>query len=286
MDNGPPSESAPRDAERSLVVIDSRGWIGSIVAELIARRELLYFLIWRDIKVRYKQTVFGLMWALLLPLIQTLIFTVIFGHFAHIEPDGNYSYTIFVLAGLIPWTFFSQALTFGGLSLVNQQHLLTKVYFPRLFIPAAAVGGCLVDFLVGIGLYAIILLSSGLIPGPAVLYLPGLIALMVIATLGMVFLLAALTVSYRDFKYITPFGVQILMYASPIVYPANIIPERYRWIFALNPMAGVIDGWRSAILGKPWDTVLIAISTASALGFFALGIWYFRNTERRFADIA
>jgi lipopolysaccharide transport system permease protein len=286
MGNRSASESVARSDEKNLVVIDSRGRFGSTVSEIFSRRELLSFLVWRDIKVRYKQTVFGVLWAVLLPLMQTFIFTVIFGRFAHIEPDGHYSYTVFVLAGLIPWTFFSQALTFGGQSLVNQQHLLTKVYFPRLFVPAAAVGGCLVDFLVGMALFAVILASSGIIPGRGILYLPALVALMLMATLGVVFLLAALTVSYRDFKYITPFGVQLMMYASPIVYPTSMVPEKYRWIFALNPMAGVIDGWRSAVLGKPWDTSLILISSASTLVLFAAGVGYFRHTERRFADIA
>jgi lipopolysaccharide transport system permease protein len=286
MRNGSISESAGRFDEKNLVVIDSRGQIGSTISELLDRRELLFFLIWRDIKVRYKQTVFGVLWAVLLPLLQTFIFAVIFGRFAHIEPDGNYSYTVFVLSGLIPWTFFSQALTFGSQSLVNQQHLLTKVYFPRLFVPAAAVGGCLLDFLVGLVLYAAVLVFSGIIPGVGMLFLPILIASMIIASLGVVFLLAALTVSYRDFKYITPFGVQLLMYVSPIVYPTNMVPEKYKWIFALNPMTGVIDGWRSALLGKPWDIEVILISSASALILFVVGIGYFRKTERRFADIA
>ncbi len=286
MGNGSVVESLPRLEEKTRIVIDARGRIGGIVSELFSRRELLAFLIWRDIKVRYKQTIFGVLWAVLLPLLQTFVFAAVFGRFAHIEPDGPYSYTVFVLAGLIPWTFFSQALTFGGQSLINQQHLLTKVYFPRLFVPAAAVGGCLVDFAVGLVLYGIILAFSGIVPGAAIAWLPLLCVLMILGCLGIVFLLAALTVSYRDFKYITPFGVQLLMYVSPIVYPTGIVPEKYRWIFALNPMAGVIDGWRSAILGKPWDVKLVLISALSALVFFVLGVAYFRRTERRFADIA
>jgi len=155
-----------------------------------------------------------------------------------------------------------------------------------LFVPAAAVGGCILDFLVGLVIYAPVLVFSGIIPGVGMLFLPILIASMIIASLGVVFLLAALTVSFRDFKYITPFGVQLLMYVSPIVYPTNIVPAKYKWIFALNPMTGVIDGWRSALLGKPWDIEVILISSASALIFFAVGIGYFRKTERRFADIA
>jgi len=270
----------------NLVIIDSSGRIGGFVSELFARRELLFILIWRDIKVRYKQTVFGVLWALLIPLLQTLIFTVIFGRLAKIKPDGPYSYSVFTLAGLIPWTFFSQALTLGGQSLINQQHLLTKIYFPRVFVPAGAVGSCFVDFMVGLLMYAVVLTFSRIVPPLGVVFLPVLIILMIVATLGVTLLLAALTVTYRDFKYIIPFGVQVLMYASPIVYPSSLVPDKYRWLFGLNPMAGIIDGFRSAILGKPWDMELIAISSASAVFIFAVGVRYFRNTERRFADIA
>lgn len=278
--------AADRRNQPDKVVIDSRGRIGGAVSELLSRRELLAILIWRDIKVRYKQTVFGVLWALLLPLVQTFIFAMIFGRFAHISPDGNYSYTVFVLAGLIPWTFFSQALTFGSQSLVNQQHLLTKIYFPRLFVPASAVCGCLVDLLIGLLLYGIILAFSGIVPRPAILLLPAFILMTIVASLGLVFLLAALTVSYRDFKYITPFAVQLLMYVTPIVYPTHFLPANYRWLFALNPMTGIVDGWRSSLLGKPWDIGLILISCASTLVIFVAGVAYFRHTERRFADIA
>jgi len=276
-----------REDTGNLVVIDSNGRMGGFISELFARRELLLILIWRDIKVRYKQTVFGVLWALLVPLLQTLIFTVIFGRLAKIKPDGPYSYAVFTLAGLIPWTFFSQALTLGGQSLISQQHLLTKIYFPRVFVPAGAVGSCFVDFLVGLLMYAVVLAFSRIVPPlGVVLFLPALIILMIVASLGVTLLLAALTVTYRDFKYIIPFGVQVLMYASPIVYPSRLVPDKYRWLYGLNPMAGVIDGFRSAILGKPWDMELIAISSASAVFIFAVGIRYFRSTERRFADIA
>ena len=278
--------SQAREDSKNLVIIDSTSRIGGLVSEMFDRRELLMILIWRDIKVRYKQTIFGVLWALLVPLLQTVIFTVIFGRFANIKPDGPYSYSVFVLAGLIPWTFFSQALTLGGQSLINQQHLLTKIYFPRVFVPAGAVGSCFVDFLVGLLMYAVILAFSGVVPPLGVIFLPALVVLMMVASLGVTFLLAALTVTYRDFKYIIPFGVQVLMYASPIVYPSKLVPEKYRWLFGLNPMAGIIDGFRSAILGKPWDIRLIAVSSASAVICFAVGVMYFRSTERRFADIA
>jgi lipopolysaccharide transport system permease protein len=272
--------------ETNVVIIEPRGRVTGFLVELVARRELLVFLIWRDIKVRYKQTELGVVWAVLVPLLQTFLFTAIFGRFAKIQTDGNYSYTVFVLAGLIPWTFFSQALTLGGQSLVNQQHLLTKVYFPRLFVPAAAVGGCLLDFLIGFLLYAGVLAYYRVVPASSIFMFPVLVLLTIIATLGVVFLLAALTVRYRDFKHVIPFAVQALMYASPIVYPASLVPEKYRWLLALNPMSGIIDGFRSSILGKPWDLSLVWVSVASTVVFFVVGTAYFRSTERSFADIA
>jgi lipopolysaccharide transport system permease protein len=268
-----------------LVVIDSGNRLGSL-SDLVARRELLYFLIWRDIKIRYKQTVLGILWAILVPVLQTFLFTVIFGRFAKIETDGNYPYTVFVLAGLIPWMLFSQALTLGGQSLINQQHLMTKVYFPRLYIPAAAVGGCLIDFLVSLVLYGMVLAYFGIVPSTQIVMLPAMILLTITASLGVAFLLSALTISYRDFKYVIPFAVQVLMYASPIVYPVNLIPEKYRFFLGLNPMAGIVDGYRSAILGKPWDVSLLLEAVVSTLFFFVIGVVYFRKTEDRFADLA
>jgi lipopolysaccharide transport system permease protein len=268
-----------------IIVIDSGNRLGSL-SDLVAGRDLLYFLIWRDIKIRYKQTVLGILWAVLVPAMQTFLFTLIFGRFAKIETDGNYPYTVFVLAGLIPWTLFSQALTLGGQSLINQQHLMTKVYFPRLYIPAAAVGGCLVDFLVSLVLYAVVLAYLGIVPSTQIVMLPVLILLTIIASLGVAFLLSALTVSYRDFKYVVPFGVQALMYASPIVYPTSLIPGKYRFYLGLNPLAGIMDGYRSAILGKPWDIPLLLEAVASTLFFLVIGVLYFRKTEDRFADLA
>ena len=271
---------------RDLVVIEPGSKLQRVISELFTRRELLYSLVWRDIKIRYKQTVLGGLWAILVPLLQTFLFTAIFGRFAKIQPDGNYSYVVFVLAGLIPWTLFSQALTLGSQSLINQQHLMTKVYLPRLYIPTAAVGACLVDFLIGLLLYAVVLCWYRNIPTAAIAALPLLIIFTVIASLGIVYLFAALTVSYRDFKYVIPFAVQALMYASPVVYPTSMLSVRYRFLFGLNPMTGIIDGYRSAILGKPWDLPLLAEGVAISLLFLAAGLAYFRTTERRFADIA
>jgi lipopolysaccharide transport system permease protein len=256
------------------------------LGELYERRELLYILIWRDIKIRYKQTVLGVAWAVLVPLVQLVIFSVVFGKLAGIQPDGDYPYPLFVLAGLVPWTFFSQAVALGGQCLVNQQHMLTKIYFPRLFVPAGAVGGCFVDFLVSLGVYAIVLGWYRYVPSWQTIFVPILVLLTVMASLGAVFLLSALTVAYRDFRFVVPVMIQSLMYLSPVVYPVTLFPERYQWILGLNPMTGIIDGFRSAILGKPWNVPTLLTSTVSAAIILLVGTMYFRNTERRFADIA
>lgn len=254
--------------------------------EAFARRELLYFLILRDIKIRYKQTVLGVAWAVLVPVIQLGIFSVIFGNLAGIKPDGDYPYPLFVLTGLVPWTFFAQSVTQGGQSLVNQQQLLTKVYFPRLFVPTGAVGGCFVDFAIALGLYAATLAWYRFVPSWQVIFVPVLVLLTIMAALGAVYLLAALSVAYRDFRYVIPVMIQTLMYLSPVIYPNSIVPEQYQWIVALNPMAGIIDGFRSAILGKAWNLSALLTSALSTFVLLIVGGLYFRKTERRFADIA
>lgn len=259
---------------------------GLALGEAYARRELLYFLIWRDVKIRYKQTALGIAWAVLVPVLQLTIFTVIFGRLAGIKPDGDYPYALFVLAGLVPWTFFAQSVSQGGQSLVNQQQMLTKVYFPRVFVPTGAVGGCFVDYVISFGVYAAVMAWYHFAPTWQILFVPLLVVLTVIAALGSVFLLSALTVTYRDFRHIIPVMIQSLMYLSPVVYPVTIVPARYQWILGLNPIAGFIDGFRSAILGKPWNFPILLSSIASTIILLLVGTMYFRATERRFADIA
>lgn len=277
---------APSPQQLTRVVIRPRsGWIPVDWRELWAFRELLYFLIWRDVKVRYKQTVLGAAWAVLQPLLSTFIFTIIFGKFARI-PSDDLPYAVFCYAGFLPWTFFANGLTHGGQSLVNQQHLLTKIYLPRLFVPSAAVGGGLIDFAISFAVYAVVLAFYRIVPSWQIMFVPLLVALTITATLGFSYMLAALTVTYRDFRYVVPFMVQVMMYLSPVVYPVSIVPPQYRWILALNPMAGIIDGYRSAILGRPWSPATLGVSAASAVVIFLLGLFYFRSTERRFADIA
>lgn len=262
-----------------------QGWTPIDFGELLRYRELLYFLVWRDFKVRYKQTVLGVAWALLQPVFSMIVFTVIFGRLAGLSSDG-YPYAIYVYAGLLPWTFFASGVNLGGLSLVNQQHLLTKVYFPRLFVPTAAVGIGLLDMLIAGVLYAGLMLWFQQPLTWSILAVPGLVILLLAATLGFSYLLAALTVSYRDFRFVVPFMMQAMMYISPVVYPVSMVPTKYQWLVALNPMAGIIDGFRSALLGKPWNLSTLAISGGATAALFVAGMLYFRKTEQYFADIA
>lgn len=271
--------------DKSILICPRKGWINIDWAELYCFRELLVFLTWRDILVRYKQTVLGVAWAVLQPVFMMIVFTVIFGRLAKIDSEG-FPYAVFVYAGLLPWTFFSSAVSQSGLSLVSQQHLLTKIYFPRLFVPTASVGAGLVDLSISFMVYIVILAYYGIMPSAGVVWLPVLVLLTIMAALGIGYTLAALTVSYRDFRFIVPFMMQAMMYISPVIYPVNLVPAQYHWLLALNPMAGIIDAYRSAILGLPWNFTTLCISTIVTIGLFVFGLFFFRKTERRFADIA
>lgn len=274
-----------RDEAITTVIQPSRKWFSVDLPELWRYRELLFFLVWRDVKVRYKQTVLGGAWAVLEPIVSMIIFSIIFGKFARIPSDGT-PYPIFVYAGLLPWTFFANSVSQGGVSLVNQSQLLTKVYFPRLFIPATSVGAGLVDLAINFGVYFCIMLWYVRLPGAAVLLLPVLVALTVMTALGAGYFLASLTVVYRDFRFTIPFMMQTWMYASPVVYPVSLLPEQYRWIMALNPMSGIITGFRSALLNRPMDWPALGLSALVAVTLFLVGLCQFRRMERRFADIA
>jgi lipopolysaccharide transport system permease protein len=280
-----PTQSLDDTDATELVIRPRLGWIGVDWAEMWSHRELLGFLIWRDVSVRYKQTVLGPAWAILQPLTMTVIFTVIFGRIAALGPPGL-PYPVFVFAGLIPWSLFSQGMAQAALSLVNQQQLLNKVYFPRLFVPIAAASVFLVDLVMSLVVYGAVLLCYGVAPSWGALWLVVLVPLTLVATLGLGVSLAALTVFYRDFKHIVPFLVQILMYVTPVIYPANLVGKRWESILSLNPMFGIVAAYRSAILGLDWNLRSLAISSASAVGLFVFSLFYFRKTERRFADFA
>ena len=300
-----PDEEAPRPAAPAmadatagevveLVIEPHKGWIGINWQELVRNRELLYFLIWRDIKVRYKQAVLGIAWAVLQPVTQMLVFTLIFGVAARFKTNLPIPYALLVLSGLLPWQLFATSLSTGGMSLVNQQHLLTKIYFPRLFIPTAVVGGALVDMAVGGLLLVLVLTVSGIVPTWGVLLLPVLLLWSVLLAMGVSYLLAALTVTYRDFRFVIPFMAQIWMWLSFVVIPPSMIADKpWKWVFAFNPMYSVIAAYRKALLGHKltneqmgWDWRFVAVSVAMTLGLFVLGVFYFRRTERRFSDIA
>ena len=283
-----PDDSTPHVNE--LVIEPKSGWIAVDFRELWSFRELLWFLVWRDVKVRYKQTVFGVAWAVLVPIFSVTIFTVIFGNFAGLKntlpPELASAYPVYVYAGLLPWLFFSNAISLGGQSLINQRQLLTKIYFPRLFVPTATVSGGIVDMGLSFGVFAGLMAIYDVSFSPAILLLPALILLVWVAALGIAYTLSALTVTYRDFRFVIPFMLQGWQFLSPVVYPTDIVPERYRYLYALNPLAGIIEGFRSVIFGTPLPVGMLAISTLSSVALLIYGVMYFRKTERRFADIA
>lgn len=254
------------------------------LTELWEYRELLAALSIRDIKVRYKQTVLGAAWAILQPLTTMIIFTLIFGRLAKIPSDG-FPYPVFVYSGLLAWTFFASAVSTSGASLVGSSQLVSKIYFPRLIVPIASIGVSLMDFLVSSIILLLLMLYYQIPWTVNLLAVPLLMTGVITTALGVGTLLSALTVSYRDFRYVIPFMVQIWMYITPVVYPISFVPEKWRWLLLLNPMTGYIEGLRSAFLGKPFDFIAIGVAALFSLVLFLSGLTYFRNKEKRFADV-
>ena len=279
-----PAAESCFDHEHVTVIQPVRGWHMLDWRELWAYRELLWVLTARDIKVRYKQTVLGAAWAIIRPFTAMVIFSVVFGQLAKMPSDG-YPYPVFVYAGLLPWTFFAAAISASGSSLVGSSHLVSKVYFPRLIIPLASAGAGLIDLAISTGILLLMMLWYGVGWSWNLMAAPLLLAAVVFAALGVGTLLSALTVSYRDFAHLTPFLIQIWMYVTPVVFPVSLVPQRWQWLLYLNPMTGLVEGFRAAFLGKPFDTAGLAISMAMAVAMFAIGVAYFEKAERRFADI-
>jgi lipopolysaccharide transport system permease protein len=248
-------------------------------------RELLFFLIWRDVKVRYKQTLIGASWAILQPLLSMVIFTIIFGRFAQIPSDGL-PYPVFTYVALLPWTYFAQAISQSGMSLISDSDLIKKVYFPRLIVPLSAAVAPLVDFAVAFLLLLGLMIWFGIAPTWGVVVLPFLLLLALLTAFAVSLFLSALNVRYRDVRYVIPFLVQFWMYASPVVYSVSLIPERWRFIYSLNPMVGVIEGFRWALLGKADpDFAVMGVSAVVVLVLLASGLVYFKHVESTFADI-
>jgi lipopolysaccharide transport system permease protein len=254
------------------------------LGDLWAYRELLYFLVWRDVKVRYKQTALGVLWAVLQPLFMMIIFTIFFGRLAGVR-TGDVPYPLFAYAGLVPWTFFANAVTNSGNSLVGSAHLITKVYFPRLVIPAAAVAAGLVDLAVASVVLFALALYYGVALSWSLLLLPVFVALTVLLALGAGLLASASTVRYRDLKHALPFLIQLWLFASPVIYSSSAIPARWRWLYFANPLAGIIDGFRSALTGRAFDWPAITVAAAVTFALLLAATYLFRRIEETFADV-
>jgi lipopolysaccharide transport system permease protein len=272
-------------ANPTVIIQPARGYLDLDLRSLYRSWELVYFLAWRDVKVRYKQTVIGVAWAVIQPLVTMVIFTLLFSRLSDIPSDGL-PYPIFAFAALLPWTYFSQALGRSGSSLVNNAALVTKVYFPRLAIPVAAVLAPLVDFVVTLAMLLVMMAYYRIVPGWPILVLPLLLLMCIATALAASLWLSALCVKYRDVAVVIPFLIQIWLYVSPVAYPASVVPEQWRVLYSLNPMAGVIAGFRWALLGTAMpDLRLMAVSGVAVLALLFAGIVYFRQTELTFADV-
>jgi len=282
----PARKNAAAAQNASLVVIKpSRGWVSLGLRELWAYRELLYFLVWRDIKVRYKQTILGAAWAIIQPFFTMVIFSIFFGLLAKIPSDGI-PYPIFTYAALVPWTFFANGLRHSSTSLVGNASLISKVYFPRLVIPISTVLSGIVDFLLSFVVLLLMMWYYGTAPTAATAWLPLLLLLALVTALGVGLWLTAMNVQFRDISYVVPFLIQAWMFATPIAYPGSLLSEPWRTIYGINPMVGVVEGFRWALLGT--DTApgpVIFVSVFVAVVLFVSGLYYFRRMERSFADV-
>jgi len=263
----------------------ARGFSGLRLGEIWTHRELLFFLVWRDIKVRYKQTALGAAWVIIQPLLTMIVFTLFFGKLAKVPSDGI-PYPLFVYTGLVPWTLFAYSLTESSGSLVSNQNLITKVYFPRLIIPLASVLAGLVDFSISFGVLLLLMSYYGIAPTFLVVFVPPFVMLAVLAALSVGIWLSALNVRYRDVRYTIPFLTQLWLFVTPLAYASSLIPERWRWVYGLNPMAGVVEGFRWALLGRTETPSFVLAASIPVVAILLVGgVYYFRRMERSFADV-
>ncbi len=276
---------SPGSETAVTVIRPAKGWASLNLRDLWEYRELLYFLTWRDIKVRYKQTALGATWAVLQPFLTMIVFTIFFGKLAKV-PSDNLPYPIFCYTALLPWQLFVYALNQSGNSLVGNQQLITKVYFPRLVIPLSALLAGLVDFLVAFAVLLGMMVYYGIWPSMAILTLPLFLLLALATALAVGLWLSALNVEYRDVRYTIPFLTQFWLFATPIAYPSSLVPERWRALYGLNPMAGVVEGFRWALLGQEFSNgPLLLVSVVVVIALLISGLLYFRRMERTFADV-
>jgi lipopolysaccharide transport system permease protein len=276
------AQGDPGDVER--VIRPSRGWIAVDWKELYQSRELFDTLITRDIKIRYKQSVLGVAWAVIQPLASMFIFTVIFGNFPGVRPS-DVPYPLYIFAGLVPWTFFTNAVTSASVSLLAQQGLLTKIYFPRLYLPASNIGAFFVDMAVGFAMFGLLLIYFQYVPSWQIVFVPLIVLLNFVAALGIGLILSAVTIMYRDLRFVVPFLLQLFMFASPIFYRPGILPWSVQALVAINPMAGIITAYRWCFFGTAIEPLSLAISVVSSLLALGFGLFFFRRSERFFADI-
>jgi lipopolysaccharide transport system permease protein len=272
-------------SSKAIEIKPTRGLPSLNLRELWDAREVLFILAWRDVKVRYKQTVLGVAWAVLQPLLMMLVFSVFLGLLAKVPSSGGLPYPLFVIGGLVPWIFIAAILSQGSQCLVENEALLTKVYFPRLLIPGAAVLAALVDFAFALLVLVGMMVFYGHPPGASALLVPLCAVFALVVASGLTLWLSAVNVRYRDVRYTTAFLTQILFYISPIAYPSTVVPERFRAIYGLNPIAGVVESFKAAVLGTPYDAGLIAVSLAVGLVLVVTGWLYFRQAESSFADV-
>ena len=278
--------AAAGQREFVTIIQPSRGWVALQLRELWKFRELLYFLTLREVKVRYKQTAIGVAWAVVQPVLNMLVFSLFFGRLAKMPSDGV-PYPVWSLTGLVIWTFFANGLTQSANSLVVNSNLISKIYFPRLSVPIAAVFSGILDLLIALALLCAFMAMNGIHPGLRALWLPAFFLLALCTALGAGFWLSALNVGYRDVRYVLPFLVQFWMFGTPVVYPSSLVPERWRALFGLNPMAGVVEGFRWAMLGtKSYSPgPMFAVSAIASVFLLISGAFYFRRMEKTFADI-
>jgi lipopolysaccharide transport system permease protein len=277
-------ETVRLPAEPLVVIQPTNRWSLLNFKDIWAYRELLFFLTWRDVKVRYKQTALGAAWAVLQPLFMMIIFTIFFGRIAGVDSQGM-PYPVFALAGLVPWTFFANAITSSGNSLVGSANLITKVYFPRLIVPTAAMLAGLVDFLLSFGLLCVLMAYYRIVPTIQILFLPVLILLTALFSLGVGTWFSALNVKYRDVRFALPFLIQLWLFVSSVILPSNAIPQKWRWLLLLNPMSGIIEGYRAALFGLPFDWPTLGIAAGLTIVVLFYAIYSFGRVERSFADI-
>jgi lipopolysaccharide transport system permease protein len=277
------TESAAASERRTRIKSEEAG-VELNLGELWQYRELLYFLTLRDIKVRYKQTLMGVAWVIIQPLLTVLIFTLVFNRFVRFD-TGPLPYPLFALSGLLLWLFFANAVTNSTNSLLSNSNLITKVYFPRLFIPAASVGAGLVDLGVAFLLLIALCVYYGTALTLSLLLVPFIILLMALLALGVGLLSAAMTVKYRDLRHALPFIIQLWMFASPVIYPASLVPAKWKWLLLINPVAGIIEGFRAALTGRPFDWLHLSVSAAITFALLVFSVYVFRRFEDTFADV-